>query len=198
MSEEWSPLEWKFLIMKCLNERWNSFIQRNDVAPWYQEDFITIANKCPNLKKLRMGMDANLLQSWPMLPAPWTSLQDLTIQCPQFGNVFEGVELHLTLPNLIKIWLHDDRDQDTEPSFLPDLEGCDQLEIAIFFLGFCRFNGDVIPGDGLPLPQGLRTLNIRGCRFHEEFMNRITYEDIKKVLPGLQNFGNRRHTRLSY
>ena len=56
-----------------------------------------------------MGLDMNAsMQSWPMLAAPWTSLQDITIHCrPNFGRIFEDVELHMTLPNLWRIVLTD-------------------------------------------------------------------------------------------
>ena len=45
---------------------------------------------------------------------------------------------------------------------------------------------ETLPGDKLPLPQDLRVLNLSESKFHEEFMNQITYEDLKKVLPRLQ------------
>ena len=49
------------------------------------------------------------------------------------------MELHLTLQNLVKLWLEDDYNQEQEPSFLPDLEGCEQLCTAILILGFLPF-----------------------------------------------------------
>ena len=147
--------------------------------------------KCPNMKLLMMPLNANTVPSWPILPTPWTSLQVLTIHSPKFGRIFEGVQLHLTLPNLRQIFLFYEGNQkvDTEPSFLPGLEGCDKLEVAVFLHGFFRFNGEILTGDDLPLPPGLKRLNLMGSRFHEEFMNGIKYEDIKKVRTGLRGFG---------
>ena len=139
---------------------------------------------------LMMELNANIMPSWPILPTPWTSLQNLTIRSLKFGAIFEGVELHLTLPNLRKIFLFElgKHEQDDEPSFLPNLKGCNKLEAAIFLHGFFRFNGKILPGDELPLPPGLEWLNLMGSRFHEDFMNRIKEGDIKKVLPLLQFF----------
>ena len=192
ISEEWSPLELKFLVDKCLNEGWKTFGCRKDVWQCTQDDFVSMANKCSKLRELGMGFNASKMQSWPMLTSPWTSLQSITICSTNLGGIFEGVELHLTLPNLVRIFLQEiGREGNTEPSFLPDLEGCDKLEFAMFNHGFFRFNGDVLPGDELPLPPGLITLNLMGSRFHEEFMNRIKEEEIKRLLPGLQNFGPR-------
>ena len=202
ISDEWSALDWTFLIEKCLNERWISFRHfsgehssvlrgANPDGHWQTKDIESIATKCPNLQLLIMGITMNAnMQSWPMLAAQWTSLVDLTIHCrPKFGGIFEGVELHLTLPNLWRIVLTEDVEyhkQEREPSFLPDLKGCNKLQVAVFMYGFFRFGEDILPGDDLPLPPGLDTLNLGRSQFHEEFMNRIKYEDIKKVLPGLK------------
>ena len=192
ISEEWSILEWRFLVDKCQNEGWSSFHHyRSQTHHWHTKDIETTSTKCPNLKGLMMNMDAdaNIMQSWPMLPTPWTSLQTLTIWRTKLGGIFEGVKLHKTLPNLVEIRVCEVReDGDTEPSFLPDLKGCDKLKLAVFLHGFFRFDGEILPGDELPLPPGLITLNLMGSRFQEEFMNRIKYEDIKKVQPGLQKF----------
>ena len=195
ISDEWLALDWKFLIEKCSNERWISFRHFSGdqvyIGNWQTKDIESIAIKCPNLSLLIMGINMNAnMQSWPMLAAPWTSLQDLQIDCrPKFGGIFEGVELHLTLPNLWRIILSEDGDyhkQEREPSFLPDLKGCNKLDVVVFKRGFFRFGEDILPGDDLPLPPGLNVLNLMRSQFHEEFMNRIKYEDIKKVLPGLE------------
>ena len=194
--------------MKCLNERWTTFRHFSgdqfnignfgdqfNIGNWQTKDIESFSIKCPNLKVLIMGVNMNVsMQSWPMLAAPWTSLQDLQIHCrPNFGNIFEDIELHMTLPNLWKIVLTednhlDDPKQKREPSFLPDLEGCIQLKYALFMHGFYRFGDDILPGDELhvPLPPTLNTLNLRGSTFHEEFMNRPKYEDIKKLVPKLE------------
>ena len=193
ISEDWSAMEWKFLVDKCLNATCLRFYQYGS-HNWHTQDIESISIKCPNLQQLIMNLKMNAnLQSWPLLAAPWTSLQDLTIHChTKLGGIFESVELHLTLPNLARIFLTEDGEyltQEREPSFLPDLEGCTKLEIAVFMHGFFRFGDDILPGDNLPLPPGLTNLNLMGSRFHEEFMNRINYEEIKKVLPRLQCFG---------
>ena len=60
------------------------------------------------------------------------------------------------------------------------------FKVAIFNFGYFRFHEETLPGDELPLPQDLRVLNLSESKFHEEFMNQITYEDLKKVLPRLQ------------
>ena len=191
ISGEWSASEWNFLRDKCLNEGWSNFHQQDKSNHWHAHDLETISTKCPNLKNLAMQLNANIMPSWPILPTPWTSLQNLTIHSLKFGGMFEGVELQQTLPNLRKIFLFvlGKQEQEKEPSFLPDLRGCDKLEAAIFLHGFFRFNGEILPGDEMPLPPGLKWMNLMGSRFHEEFMNRIKYEDIKKVLPLLQSFG---------
>ena len=193
ISGEWSALDWKFLTDRCLNEGWSSFHHYgSQYKLCHTTDLEAMFYKCPSMKLLMMPLNANIVPSWPILPTPWTSLQELIIHSPKFGGIFEGVALHLTLPNLGQIYLYYKGNQkvDTEPSFLPDLEGCDKLEVAVFLQGFFRFNGEILTGDELPLPPGLKRLNLMGSRFHEEFMNGIEYEDIKKVLPGLQNFAN--------
>ena len=195
-------------MKKCLNNKWKSFRHFSGdqvhMRHWQAKDIESFSIKCSNLKLLIMGLDMNAsMQSWPMLAAPWTSLQDITIHCrPNFGRIFEDVELHMTLPNLWRIVLTEDNhlhchEQERQPSFLPDLRGCNKLKYAIFMRGFYRFGDDILPGftsmrraigpgDDLPLPQGLDTLNLMGSTFHEEFMNRLKYEDIKKVLPQLE------------
>ena len=200
-SGKWSVLEWKYLIDHCLNERWTMFRHYDkhgkgiraipDGLNWQATDIKTFSKKCSNLELLIMGWKWNEdFISWPILPAPWMSLQDLQINCcPRFGNIFEDVELHLTLPNLQRIILEEDGEywkQEREPSILPHLEGCSKLSVAVFHLGYFRFNEDTLPGEKLPLPQDLRVLNLSESKFHEEFMNQITYEDLKKVLPRLQ------------
>ena len=198
ISKEWSAFDRKFLIKKCINERWKTFHQYSgnqvNIGHWQKKDIESFCLKCPHLEEITMCLRTNItLQSWPMLASSWTSLQNLTIHClPNFGGIFESVELHLTLPNLLRLYLTEDGEfnkQEREPSFLPDLEGCDKLKVAIFMHGFFRFSDDVIPGERLPLPPGLANINLMGSRFHEEFMNSITIKDLKKVLPGLKNLG---------
>ena len=188
ISEEWSATEWKFLVDKCLNDGWKTFYCKSKGVQCNTDDFVTIANKCSNLKALGFRLNIGVMQSWPVVPSPWTSLRHIYICSARFGGVFEHVELQMTLPNLERIMLQElgDNNNIMEPSFLPDLEGCDKLELAVFNQGFFRFNGDILPGDKIPLPPGLKSLNLKDSRFHEEFMNQIKYEDIKKILPGLQ------------
>ena len=113
ISDEWSTLDWKFLMKKCLNNKWKSFRHFSGdqvhMRHWQAKDIESFSIKCSNLKLLIMGLDMNAsMQSWPMLAAPWTSLQDITIHCrPNFGRIFEDVELHMTLPNLWRIVLTD-------------------------------------------------------------------------------------------
>ena len=193
INEEWSVAEKKFLVKKCLNEGCMNFVQYGR-QHWRSKDIKIISNNCPNLKQLMMDTNMNAsMQSWPVLVAPWTSLQHLTLHMrPKFGGMFEGVELHLTLPNLATIVLMEDGEYnkvERTPSFLPDLEGCGKLKTAAFLHGFFRFNNDILPGEKLPFPLGLRNLNLMWSKFHDEFMNFVKYEEMKLVLPGLVNFG---------
>ena len=193
INEEWSVAEKKFLVKKCLNEGCMNFVQYGR-QHWRSKDIKIISNNCPNLKQLMMDTNMNAsMQSWPVLAAPWTSLQDLILHmCPKFGGLFEGVELHQTLPNLAKIFLTEDgkyNQDERTPSFLPDLEGCGKLKTAIFLHGFFCFKDDIVPGEKLPFPIGLTKLNLMGSKFHDEYMNNVTYVEIKKVLPELENFG---------
>ena len=114
---------------------------------WVNSDFcnedhmMTMATKLKKLKKLHYSSHYSssihtTTHSWLALPEPWTSLEELNLDC-WFSNGQEfkwfhndeirDVDLHMSFPNLTLL--------DIEvtcghwyPILLPDLSGCEQLE----------------------------------------------------------------------
>ena len=124
-----------------------------------------------------------------VLPSPWISLKNITLSCLRFGHIFQGMKLEEILPHIVRFIIQErDARKDREPSLFPDLSGCQHLIIAVFFNGVFRFQTMINSGEKLPLPFCLENLNLHGCRFHEEFMNHIKLDDMKKIIPSLKFF----------
>ena len=187
VNSDWTEEDWKFML-DCLNNTTTSlhnFGQRGVIM----EEIVLIFKKAPNLRALKTELHIGQ-NSRMVLPSPWISLKEITLGCLRFGNIFQGIKLEETLPNIVRfIICEKDARKDRDPSLFPDLSGCQHLIIAVFFHGVFHFGRKINSGEKLPLPFGLTNLNLRGCRFHEEFMNHIKFNDMKKIIPSLKYYG---------
>ena len=188
VDSDWAKEDWNFML-DCLNNTTTSLhnLSRRGMMI---EDMVRIAEKASKLRELTTVLHDVCQNSWMVLPSPWISLQDITLACLRFGHVFQGIKLEETLPHIVRFTITErDTREDRDPSLFPDLSGCQDLRVAIFFHGVFRFQRIINSGEKLPLPFGLTNLNLYGCRFHEEFMNHITLSEMKKIIPSLRCFG---------
>ena len=186
VNSDWKSEDWKFML-DCLNNTTTSFHNFGQRGI-NMEEIVIIFEKASNLRHLAtvLHIDQN---SRMVLPSPWISLKRITLSCLRFGHIFQGVKLEETLPHIVTLIVSEKARENGEPSIFPDLSGCQHLILAVFFHGLFRFERMINSGEMLPLPSGLETLNLRGCRFHEEFMNHITINEMKKIIPSLKRFG---------
>ena len=111
-----------------------------------------LADKCPKLKALWYPT----ISSWPTLSTPWHSLRYLGITL-ESNRIFDKVELHSSLPNLMYLHIRVNEYQGAHPFTLPDMRGCSRLKILIL-----DGNELSVPDGILPFPTGLRSLQSRG------------------------------------
>ena len=186
INSDWTREDWKFML-NCLNETTIS-LHNYGRRGILQGEMEMIVGKCPNLQEFMTVLDSGQ-NSWMMLQSPWISLEVITLSCLRFGRIFQGIKLEETLPHIVMFIITEhDAHEDRDPSVFPDLSGCQHLTKAVFLHGYFRFGKIINSGEKLPLPLGLKTLNLYGCRFHEGFMNNISYKDMKKIIPTLKTF----------
>ena len=120
--------------------------------PWSvslaSDEIQSLAGKCPNLR----GLWFPAIRSWPYLNIPWYSLKYLGI-C-MLESIFENVELHRALPNLVSLVLRGCYCSSYQKMLLPDMRDCDKLKIVRLGTGTWRSGDSGI----IPFPPGLRQL----------------------------------------
>ena len=78
-------------------KRSKTVIQRTTISA---TDILNMAGRCPNLETLTIS--AAKLDAWPTFPAPWSSMKILNLIDMEMGcNLFHGIRLHHSLPNLV-------------------------------------------------------------------------------------------------
>ena len=136
------------LLKECLNEATsNLYIDTfGNEGAMSVEKIPAISSKCPNLKELN-SWQYSLVETWPTFPVPWTSLEKLTLYVSR-RDMFEGVQLHNSLPNLKHITIISR--SINRPVDLPDMRKCEYLEEVRLLVGpRFKVNG---------LPRGLKRL----------------------------------------
>ena len=135
-------------IIDFFNDGVNNLFM-NHTTSMTSDEILRLAEKCPNMRSLWYPA----ISSWPTLGTPWYSLKYLGINLDS-NNIFDNVELHSSLPNLMYLDIRGNWQSRHHRITLPDMRGCNELRIVILGDGSHFWSPDGI----IPFPPGLRRL----------------------------------------
>ena len=133
-------------------KRMKTVIQRTTIST---TDILNMATRCPNLETL--SISAAKLDAWPQFSDPWSSMKILNLTDMEMGcNLFHGIRLHQSLPNLVFFGLGMANIGITtmlDSITLPEMGHCNDLKVVRLNAGdFCLKS----------LPQGIKRLEGHG------------------------------------
>ena len=115
------------------------------------EDILDIFSKCPKLTELGINTQRGQILAWPNFPVPCTTLERLWLWTVT-SDMFEGVDLHKSLPNLKYFSIHN---YNNAPHVLPGMSKCKNLREVWLVDGKFKIAG---------IPRGLKSLKCISLR----------------------------------
>ena len=139
--------------------------------------------RCPNLKKL--SFDGVRVRAWGRPINEWVTLHPPELRalevlhfnccdtCPDMFRALKSKGFHKSVPNLREFFMTGARNS-CMATVLPDMSGCEKLERFELKSGCFNFMYDL--RERIPLPRGMKKVQIDCIAYHLEYVNREVIE----------------------